>query len=154
MFQVTRIATIVLAAAALAVAGCGGGDSTLSRAEFLKEADAICWKTHNENFKGFQAFLVKNFKDFSNPSSQQAALGKGVVAVTVPALQKGSEELEALDAPEDEKQKVEAFVAAIDRAIGTIEENPASKRVTDGLVYGDTHKLARKYEFGRCASLP
>lgn len=153
MIKSSRILVIVLAAAALLVAGCGE-DSTLSKAEFTKEVDAICWKTHNENFKGFQAFVVKNIKDFSKPASQQAALGEGVETITVPALRKGIKELEDLDAAEDEKKNLEEFISALEQSIKTAEENPADKKVTDGLIYADPHKLAREYDLGRCASLP
>ncbi|MGC1166299.1 MAG: hypothetical protein WA862_09320 [Solirubrobacterales bacterium] len=149
---------VALLVTALSIAGCGSSDdSTLSRAEFLKQVDAICWKAHNKSFDGLQEYIKKHPEDFSSsasPVAARTALGNGVVVITVPAIEQGTEELEALAAPQGESQKVQKFVAAIENANRAIEEDPQSRRVTSGAVYDSPNGLARKYDFGRCGQLP
>jgi hypothetical protein len=156
MTRLLPIPILALVATALLTAGCGSSDdSTLSRAEFLKQADAICWETHNRSYDGIQAYIEKHPDDFSgSPASARVSLGNGILVATVPALEQGANELEALAAPEGESQKVEKFIAATEKANRTAEENPHSEEVTSAAVYRDSNKLAREYDFGRCAALP
>jgi hypothetical protein len=145
-----------LTAVVLLIASCGGDGSTLSRAELREQADVICEKIHNKNFNEFYAYAGKRDEEFANVGSQkaQSALGKATLVVTVPLLKQGAKELEALDASDDEKDEVDTYVAALDKVIKTIEENPESKHATSPYLYRDTHKLGRAYDFGYCRELP
>jgi hypothetical protein len=149
---------LAFAAFVLLIAGCGGGDaaSSLSRAELREQADAICEKVHNKNFKEIYAYAERHKEEFAKVKSQQsqAGLGKAILAVTVPILKQGNKELEALDAPAGEREKVEKYVAAMNKVIKTIEENPESKHAASPYLFRKTHKLGRAYEFGYCRELP
>ena len=140
----------------LFIAGCGGSDS-LSRAELVKEADKICGEISKQNFKGFQAHVVKNAQAFSEsapPAKTQEVIGEGVTTVTVPVLEKATTELEDLEASSDEEEKVEVFIAALKDATKIAEANPESEKATNGLLYNEVHRKARDAGFNRCTSIP
>jgi hypothetical protein len=83
---------LALAVAAVAglLAACGGGggtDTTVSAAEFRRQADAICAKYQNQlNALGTPSSLA-DLKDYVNKA--------------VPIIEKGNAELQALEPPEE-----------------------------------------------------
>jgi hypothetical protein len=151
-FSILAVAFVALG---LFLAGCGSSDddSQLTKAELTKQADAICWKTHNENFDGIVAYSKKHKQEFAS-LDPQAAVGKAIAAVTVPALQKGTEELKDLAAEAEEQEKVERFVVALDKVLKSIEEDPASKGASAGFLYNEANNVAAKSDLGRCESMP
>jgi hypothetical protein len=149
----TLIAVLALAAFALAAAGCGGSDSTLSRAEFLKQVDVICLKTSEKNFNGFLKYRRKHPQDFAN-SASSTAIGKVITAVTVPVVQQTTNELGALAGPAEEEKKVDAFNAEVEQVLAKLKANPASKEATSGAAFRPVAQLGRQYDFRRCANLP
>jgi len=151
-FSILAVAAVSLG---LLFAGCGSSDddSQLTKAELTKQADAICWKTHNENFNGILAYSKEHKQEFAS-LEPQAAIGKAIAAVTVPALQKGTAELKDLAAEAEEQEKVEKFVAALDKALKSIENDPTSKAATSGFLYNEANNVAAKSDLGRCESMP
>jgi hypothetical protein len=153
MTKLLCIPSIVFVVAALLV-GCGGSDeSTLSTAELTQQADVICWKAHNESFKGISEYTVKHAKELTS-LDPQVATGRAIVVATVPALQTGISELEDLAVSDKDEEKVDKFTAALNEAIKATEEDPSSNAATSGVLYRDASKLAREYNFGRCENLP
>lgn len=145
---------ISLAAAALAlfVAGCGGGDSTssLTKAQFIKRADAICTKANNDQLVAVQKAAK------STPKSEQNQAGKEKIIVTagLPPIAKEAEELAELGIPDGDEKEVEAIIAGIEFALKKGEENPVLVLEGAASPFIPVNKLAAAYGLESCAENP
>jgi len=122
------ISGIVVGVVVLAVgAGCGsGGDSsTVTKAEFKKQAEAICAKRKKE----WQSSLAAYEKEVTDRKAAgnikvQTEIAEGLLAKNMlPALQEQLEALEELGAPEGSEEKAEAWLASLTKNVKEIEEN-------------------------------
>jgi hypothetical protein len=133
-----RIATALAAtfAIALILAGCGGSDSTassLTKAQFIKQADAICAKTD-------KAVLA---------AISEAGVGERKVLIAgLQPVQKEAEEISALGAPSGDEEAIAAIVAGIEAAVRKAENTslPAAKGA-----FAKVDALSAKYGFDDCA---
>ena len=77
MSKALVVALVAFAAIAMIVAGCGGGgDSTtdsgsLTKAEFLKQGNAVCAKGNKEIEEGFEEFEKENGLQNKQPTEAQ-----------------------------------------------------------------------------------
>jgi hypothetical protein len=142
-----------LAALALIVAGCGGGsDSTesttsLSKAEFVKQGNAICAKGNEEIEEGFEEFGKEHgLSEKKEPS--KAELEEAVETVVVPKITKELESIRALGPPDEE---AEAALDAAEEALEKGEEDPSQffKEENAG-PFAKANKLAREYGLTKC----
>jgi hypothetical protein len=117
-----------VAALVLLIAGCGGGggDTTeaLTKAEFIKQGDAICKKGNAASEAEVEKFAKENGFELEKPSKSQAE--EVVTEVLVPNLQRQAEELDALGAPKGDEAKVDALIASLEEATAEFEKEPAS----------------------------
>lgn len=123
------------------VAGCGGGsdsgdsgsanaDSTtsgdtapaLTKAEFIKQGDAICTETAATLAQGAKDFLSDAGLSESEEPSEEAQ-EELVGEVFLPAYQTQAEELGALGAPEGEEEQVEAIVTGFEEGVASAEDD-------------------------------
>jgi hypothetical protein len=145
------IAISVLALAAVA-AGCGGGDdtsdssATLTKAEFIKAADAICGDANKQSQKDAEAFAEKN--DFTLEKATEEQLEDAISAVFVPSLNQQVEELSALGAPDGDEEQVEAITGALEEAATEIKDDPST--VLAGKALTEPAKLADEYGLKVC----
>lgn len=142
----------VVAIASIA-AGCGGSDESTetaaspSKAEFIKQGDAICKKGEEALEEEASEFAKENGIDKSKPTeAQQEEVVREVVA---PALLRQGEELRELPAPSGEEDEVEAIFSALEDGAEKMEADPK------GLLEGSNpvekaSKLARQYGFQEC----
>ncbi len=145
-----------LLAAALIWAGCGGGgDSTevtassISKADFVKEADAACKKGEEAVQADFKTFLKEN-KNIQNPTETDYA---GLVeTVLVSNIEQEVEDIRALGAPSGDVDEVEAMLVAREEGIEEAEAQP--KKAVQGNPAGFTKagKLAQEYGLKVCGS--
>jgi tellurite resistance protein len=142
-----------LAALALIVAGCGGGSdstestSSLSKAEFVKQGNAICAKGNEEIEEGFEKFGKEHgFSKEKEPS--KAELEEAVETVLVPKISKEIESIRALGPPDEE---AEAVLDAAEEALEKGEEDPAQflKEENAG-PFAKANKLSREYGLTKC----
>jgi hypothetical protein len=148
----------LLALAALVVlvaliAGCGGGDDTtdgdtvtLTKAEFIKQGDAICKEGNEENEAEAEEFAEEN--DFTLEKASKEQLEEAVSEVLVPSLNEQAEELDALGAPEGDEEKVEEIVVALEDATAEIEDDPSL--VFEEKTLEEPNQLADAYGFKVC----
>jgi hypothetical protein len=142
----------VLAVAALLAVGCGGSDSTLSKADFIAQADAICEKTDKTQAKEFQAYEQKNAKTLSTLSPEEAE-EKLIATVGLPSVLKEAEELEALGVPKGEEKEVEAILTGIEAAVKKAEKEPESVEGDAKSPFDEVDKMAGEYGFKACAEV-
>jgi len=143
-------------ALAAAVAGCGGGDDSsgdsssaaLTKAEFIKQADAIC-KSGEETLEDeANEFAEENDVDTENPTTKQQE--EVIVDVVGPALHKQGEEIAELGAPEGEEETVEAIVDALESGADEVENDPATLIESEDSPLDEATELAGDYGLTEC----
>ena len=143
----------VLAFVVAALIGCGGDSSTsntLTKAEFIKQADAMCRQAENQKNKDVEAA-------FDNPKksgiSQEGAKGDDelVNEVALPPLRKMTEELSELGAPEGQEETVEAMIAAMEAEIEKIGANPEKAIRGEVGLFEEADRLAKKLGLETCS---
>jgi ABC-type glycerol-3-phosphate transport system substrate-binding protein len=149
---------IAMLAAVLAVvivaAGCGssGDDSSsgdtgssdttettdttaaLSKAEFIKQGDAICTKGNKTIETEANEFAEENDVNTAKPTRAQKE--EVIVAVVAPSVRKQGEEIAELGAPSGDEAEVEAIVAAVEEGADELEKDP-------GLLIDNKNPLAK-----------
>jgi hypothetical protein len=149
-------------AAALILAGCGGGgsdsstasggsDSTtapLDKAAFIAKADAICSAGGEKAQSEFVTFTKENkvAKGKELTTAQWEEIGTGVL---VPALQAQADEIRQLGIPAGDEVQVEAFLEGVDEAVEKLEENPQTAK-SPSTVLADAHEAIDGYGFKVC----
>jgi hypothetical protein len=141
----------VLAALGMIVTGCGSDDDgetteTLTKAEFIKQGDAICKKASEESQSGAEEFAKEN--DFTLEKASKDQIEEAVVEVLVPNLNQQAEDLEALGAPEGDEEQAEEIIVALEDAADKIEDEP--KLIFEGEALAEPGKLAGAYGFKVC----
>src|SRR3569832_709981 len=121
-----KVLGAAVAALVLAMAGCGSS-ATLSRADFTKQANAICTKR--------RAAIAK-------AQSQHRNDFKGTVKQVLPQYSKSVDQLAGLKAPAEVKPRL-AQLVAIERAqLRRIEAAIAGRRATSSESVAANHKQA------------
>jgi hypothetical protein len=151
--KASLLALAALVALAALIAGCGGGDETtdsatvtLTKAEFIKQGDAICKEGNEGNEAEAEEFAEENGFTLEKASDEQ--LEEAVGEVLVPSLNQQAEELDALGAPEGDEEKVEEIVVALEDATEEIEDDPSL--VFEEKTLEEPNKLADAYGFKVC----
>jgi len=127
-------------------AGCGD-DSSLTKAEFIQQGDAICAKAESKKNADLEAAFKKQVN--AGKPMNKAFEQNLVTTVALPPVVSMTEELATLDAPDED---AEAIVSAYESSIEGIEENPSS--VLDGSnPFEEADKLAANYGFKACAEI-
>ncbi len=145
-------AVAALAALSVLIAGCGGGDETtdetvtLTKAEFIKQGDAICGEGNDQSEKEAEEFAEDNDFDLEKASKEQ--LEEAVSEVLVSNLSQQVEDLNALGAPEGDEDQVEEIIVSLEGALEEIEEDPS--RVFKSDVLKEPGELAGDYGFKVC----
>jgi hypothetical protein len=146
-----------LVALAVVAAGCGGGNdettttASITKAQFLKQGNAICAKGNTEIEEGFESFFKKsNLKKNEEPS--KAEIEEVAETVAVPGVEKQIEGLRALGAPEGEEEQVDEILTAAEEAVEKVEEDPVAL-LSEGnnAAFAKVNKMARAYGLTVCA---
>jgi maltose-binding protein MalE len=155
---ITMLAGVV--AIAIVAAGCGSSsddtsgssDTTettaaLSKAEFIKQGDAICTKGNKSIETEANEFAEENKVNTKKPTKAQKE--EVITEVVAPSVRKQGEEIAELGAPSGDEAEVEAIVAAVEGGAEELEEDP--NLLIEGknpLAKGS--KLADSYGFKVC----
>lgn len=153
MNKASLLALAALVALAALLAGCGGGEETtdsatvtLTKAEFIKQGDAICKEANEENEAEAEEYAEENGFTLEKASDEQ--LEEAVGDVLVPSLERQADELDALGAPEGDEEQVEEIVVALEDATGEIADDPSL--VFEGKTLEEPNELAKAYGFEVC----
>lgn len=145
-------------ASADAPVGQGGADETnrkaITKAEFIKRADAICRRSSKRIVRETFAALRKS-NDLSDPSKIPEASAGVVRTVFSPLVERQAREIRALGLPQGDEDRVEAFLdALLDVARGASQdpETFAQLDTTDPSEnpYQKADQLAEQYGFKDC----
>jgi hypothetical protein len=152
---VKRRGMLVAGALALAVAaaGCGGGsedETPLTKAEFTKQADAICATTK----KAVKTRVSEAYKEIAkNAGSTAEKAQEEFVLAVMPTYRTMSDELNGLAAPSGDEEQVKAIVSGYDSTISEYEEKPSAAIAAGGEPFAKTSTLAAKYGLKECAKI-
>jgi hypothetical protein len=138
-------------------AGCGSSDdstdstssSSLTKAEFLKQGNAICAKGEKELNEEFEKFAEEeNLSENKQPTKAQ--LTKATEEVFLPIIKEQVEGIRDLGAPSGEEEQVDEVVTAAEEALEKGEEDPASLANEKEDPFADANKLANDYGLTKC----
>ena len=152
-------APAIVLVALVAGSGCGGSDSEtsagssaqpLTKAEFVRQGDAICRKGISAKNRAVEESLDKLGEQ---ERSNQATLERLLVEVALPPVQEMAEELDELGVPEGEKKKVAVVVGALEAALEDAEADPATALNESEKIFGRSDRLAARYGLKACAQV-
>jgi hypothetical protein len=143
------VAAVLIGALAIAAVatGCGGGTTSLTKAEFTKQADAICLEAEETKDAAILAYEKKHSKLDKSVEEEL------VTDVALPPIQAMTDELGGLGAPSDEESKTDAIVESFEGAIEKIEEDPSSVLTAPTSPFAEADKLAGQYGMKSCAEI-
>ena len=131
----------VLIICAAVLLGCGGGESQLTRTQFIRQGDAICEQAAAE-----QAKLAAQHKGEVVSGNFEA-----VTAVFVPPMEKELRRLRALRPPQADEAMVQAILKAIGSGVKDAKADYLDLFVKETDPFVEADALARKYGLGACA---
>ena len=151
-----RIAASLLAIVALGLfgAGCGddddsgdsgdsGGDA-LTKAEFVKQGNAICTEGNAEINEGFAAL---------GPQPSEAKQQEFILDTLVPNAQGQLDQIGELTPPEGDEDEIDAILAAGEEGLTKVEEEPAALyRSGSADPFNEFSQLAGDYGLTVCAA--
>jgi hypothetical protein len=140
----------VLAVGAL---GCGGGGGTdevtaasISKAQYIKEASAVCEATVKRMKTDFGVFLKTHE---GKTGSDEAESNELIATVLAPNVEREVEELRELGAPENDVKTVEKMLRLREETVTLAEEDPEA--VFTNEPFEKSINAAKKYGLAACA---
>jgi hypothetical protein len=135
----------------LLTAGCGSsssGSSSMTKAEFIEQGDAICKQADGRTKAEYEAFAKQhNIAEGQEPSQvQQREL---VETIALPSIARQAKELGELDVPASEGAKASAVVEEVEKALKKAEAEP-SVVIGNNSPFTAATKLAKEYGFKVC----
>jgi hypothetical protein len=146
-FKVIRVlqalALAGLLVTALGAVGCGGNsdDESIAKAEYIKQADAICKETEFRQ----EALIAKLTQ---KPPKGKAVQLKLVSQAGLPPLQQQLGELEELPASKTDADKAEAFLDEFAAVLVKVEKDPELMLTSAPFV--EAEALAGEFGFKIC----
>jgi len=148
------ILIVLIAALAIAAAAAGCGDSgsassaaPLTKAQFIKQGDAICAKADKEQVAAYLDFAKDEPKKLETKSGEEEL----VTVAGLPPVQEAIEEIGALGIPEGDESEVEALVTGMEKALEEAEADPSKVLESSAVTpFDKTDKMAREYGFVAC----
>lgn len=156
---------LALAALALLIVGCGGGDEATgsanggassvsgppTKAEFIKQAEAICEKARKDRYAEVENYWRAHRSELEplDPTAREEEVDR---AITIPGVLKEAREVGALPMPTGDAKTIAAFVAGIEVGVKKARAHPYSISHEIGSVYPFTkaNDLIRSYGITDC----
>lgn len=151
--------------ALLLVAGCGsdeddatgssgGGEVTvetgsLSKAEFIKQANAVCAKGREQLEKKAAAFLEEAGENPAKPSEGSPEV-EFLEETYIPSFEQQIDDVSAIGAPAGDEKEIGAFLQALQDTLDKAAEEPQGI-ITGGITLDKAAKLASAYGLKNCA---
>jgi hypothetical protein len=147
-FSQKIITVFVGIAVALIAAGCGSSSNSpsLTKAEFIKQGDALCKKIEKERQTNIETF-IRQSADPKKPLDKKQ-VGELALKAALPPLRHEAEELRALGVP-SEPQATE-IIEEFEKASDKFEENAKSGRGETVDPFNNAQLRARTYGFKSC----
>jgi len=143
--------------------GCGTGSGTsssnlqtsaLTKAQFVKRANAICTEGLEQIPLDLSTYLGKHASD---PGRSEGVVEAEAVKKTVlPKVKTKMEEIRALGSPSGDEEQVEAFLTSMQEAVESLESRKRLRSLAEdlGQAFVQESNLAREYGVSSCAFGP
>jgi hypothetical protein len=137
----------------LVLAACGSSNNStsttaaLTKAEFLKQGNAICKKGNQQINKAGQ----KQFPKGSGKPTQ-AQITKFATGTIIPSVQSQINQINALGAPSGDEAKVNAIVVSAQSDLDKAKTDPKLLTSNKSNPFAKTNKLANTYGLTVCGS--
>lgn len=151
------ITAIGIAATAFLAFGCGGGGeetasggektgaANITKAQFIKQADAICAKVRKEREAAIAAYM----KDYpGGATAAEENIDEGLKKVIAPSIQQEVEELEGLPVPAKDEAMVARMIENLVRGTEVLAEKGSQGLQKSGIP--DFEREAAAYGFKAC----
>ena len=150
----------------LVVAGCGDSSSadddgteisvetgSLSKAEFIKQADAICEETV-KNVQSEGEKYARKAEQASTPAVGLAAeLPKFVRNVVVPMFEEEIDQISSLGAPSGDEQEITVMLKALQQGLVKAQKEPQALFQGTNNKFNEATQLGEKYGFSSCGNI-
>lgn len=144
MVRSSLVVFFAVVAVALIGAGCGSSDSAApTKAEFIKQADAICQKANRVEIAELKALESSKGSKASSPEQQ-------LKLVILPAVHREAAEIGDLVPPAGDENRVHAIVAAYEAALAAGEKDISSLLEGSSSKFTRAFTLAQQYGFKVC----
>lgn len=139
----------------LALAGCGGDSSsapaetapTLTRAEFLKQAKAICEKGTDR----IDVLYARASRRAPKNDPGERFMNEAAARIVIPVRREELRKLRALGVPREGGRKVEEFLEALEEGIERGEEShPSLRAVGEPYAFERAYAVAGTTPLGNC----
>jgi hypothetical protein len=138
-------------AVGLLIAGCGGGDDHLTKAEYLKQGNAICKRGNDE----IDAAAKQQFSDQLSKGQRpsDATLVNFTTDSVIPNVEDQIAQLRDLSPPKGDEDTVNAIYDAADEGLDKLKADPslAGQGPSGGGAFTEADKLARDYGLVACS---
>jgi hypothetical protein len=132
--------TVALAAVGLAATACGDDDSTtISKAQYVAQSNAICTSTQKASGEAFVRIVGKG-----HPTPRQAQ--RFLTESVVPQMRRNVAERAQIPVPAGDAEQVRAILAAGRRAIAAFEQIATDRAQTAALFRGASPDPAREFD--------
>lgn len=112
--------------------GCGGGESTIAKRDFVSQVNAACEEEQKE------------LRDDPAPGIKEAILRSAA------ALQAEAEEMEAIGAPNGDQAKIDALLKQMRKAVALVRANRQRDVEQANIALERAEKLADDYGLEKC----
>jgi hypothetical protein len=150
------VVSVGVLAMLLGLAGCGGGNgdqsttASISKATFIKDANAVCVKGEEKMHSDFVVF--SNEKN-DNPNPSKAEYEEFIDRVVAPDSTRLIGEIRALGVPAGDEGRVEGMLAAVEEGLQKAKENPEFVATRTNEIFANATKIATAYGLPACAQL-
>jgi hypothetical protein len=137
-----------LMAMALVASGCGSGGETtasLSRSQFIKQANAMCKRQEEDRNAVIRAAIEGRDQSKVLPLAQR----EKVILEILPPYEEVPEKLEAMGPPEGDDGQVEAIIEAMEQAAREVKANPGAALKSTKQFF-QANKLSSEYGLTEC----
>jgi len=120
-------------------AGCGGGDPAISKAEYVREGNAICIRGNAE--------IAAKAKQPS-PNADADIIRK-FIEIFIPGIRDQLHQLRSLGYPKGDKAELEAIFNDAEALLARVERNPS---LLDGHLFDEVNRRLTAYGLRICGS--
>lgn len=122
--------------------------SSLSRAEFVERAGAICTREKTKGLEEMGAYVKQH--PGATGAGKLELIGEALQKVFLPSVQRQIDQIRALGAPAGDEQEIEAFLSALQEAVDEAGQGTPSNGKF-GQAFASSANLAHEYGLDACA---
>jgi hypothetical protein len=145
-------AAIVVFVGLLALAGCGGGDSSLSKSEFDQQLELVC----NKGLKEREELLEELSQEYEGRNQkanqkEQAEEQKTNIRKLMAIYRGTTEEISDIGLPDQEEKAAEDLVKAREDVAKKVEADPTNALANAPTLFVKAVKAAEAFNVSSCA---